>query len=143
MCKVQYWRNLRLCDLKGLHVPFDRAFYRGEPNFIVALIRKEQPRCHSNWYCKEDGFIGRVSSIIHHRKTNLLKEFSNASFPPETIGIMKDAMDAAVATLPEPISSAHVKAIAETILRTAEDGERDPAILQRMALLELQITPRN
>jgi hypothetical protein len=72
-----------------------------------------------------------------------LKEFSNASFPPETIGIMKDAMDAAVATLPEPISSAHIKAIAETILRTAKDGERDPAILQRMALLELQITPRD
>jgi hypothetical protein len=41
-----------------------------------------------------------------------MKDFSNASFPPETIGIMKDAMDAAVATLPDPISSAHVKAIA-------------------------------
>ena len=72
-----------------------------------------------------------------------MKDFSNASFPPETIGIMKDAMDGAVATLPEPISSTHVKAIAETILRTAKDGERDPAILQRMALLELQITPRD
>jgi hypothetical protein len=75
--------------------------------------------------------------------TDLLKDFSNASFPPETIGIMKDAMDAAVATLPDPVSSAHVKAIAETILRTAKTGERDPAILQRMALIELQITPRN
>ena len=39
--------------------------------------------------------------------------------------------------------SAHVQSIAETILRTAKDGERDPAALQRMALLELQITPRN
>ena len=72
-----------------------------------------------------------------------MKDFSNASFPPETIGIMKDAMDAAVATLPGPISSAHVKAIAEAILRTAKDGERDPATLQRMALLELQITSRD
>ena len=72
-----------------------------------------------------------------------MKNFSNASFPPETISIMEDAMDAAVATLPDPISSAHVKAIAETILRTAKDGERDPTTLQRMALLELQITPRN
>jgi len=53
-----------------------------------------------------------------------MKDFSNASFPPETIGIMNDAMNAAVATLPNPISSAHVKAIAETILRTAKDGER-------------------
>jgi hypothetical protein len=72
-----------------------------------------------------------------------MKDFSNASFSPETISIMEDAMDAAVATLPDPISSAHVKAIAETILRTANDGERDPATLQRMALLELQITPRD
>jgi len=72
-----------------------------------------------------------------------MKDFSNASFPPETIGIMKDAMNAAVATLPDPISSAHVKAIAEAILRTAKEGERDPATLQRMALLELQITPRD
>jgi hypothetical protein len=72
-----------------------------------------------------------------------MKDFSNASFPPETIGIMKVAMDAAVATLPEPVSSAHVQSIAESILRTAKDGERDPAALQRMALLELQITPRD
>jgi hypothetical protein len=56
---------------------------------------------------------------------------------------MKDAIDAAVATLPDPVSLAHVNSIAETILRSANDGERDPATLQRMALLELQITPRN
>ena len=72
-----------------------------------------------------------------------MKDFSNASFLPETIGLMKAAMDAAVATLPEPVSSAHVQSIAESILRTAKDGERDPAALQRMALLELQITPRD
>jgi len=71
-----------------------------------------------------------------------MKDFSNASFPPETIGIMKDAMDAAVASLPDPVSSTHLQSIAETILRTAKEGERDPATLQRMALLELQITPR-
>jgi hypothetical protein len=72
-----------------------------------------------------------------------MKDFSNASFPPETLSIMEDAMDAAVATLPDPVSVAHVNSIAETILRTAKDGERDPATLRRMALLELQITPRN
>jgi hypothetical protein len=71
-----------------------------------------------------------------------MKDFANASFPPETLGIMKNAMDAAVAELPDPVSSAHIHSIAETILRTANDGETDPAILQRMALLELQITPR-
>jgi hypothetical protein len=72
-----------------------------------------------------------------------VKDFSNASFPPETLDIMKDAMDAAVASLPDPVSSIHVQSIAQTILRTAKDGERDPATLQRMALLELQITPRD
>jgi hypothetical protein len=71
-----------------------------------------------------------------------LKDFSNASFPPETIDLMKDAMEAAVATLPQPVSSANVNAIAETILRTANEGERDPLTLRRMALLELQISPR-
>jgi hypothetical protein len=72
-----------------------------------------------------------------------MKDFSNASFPPEMIGIMQEALDAAVATLPEPVSSAHVQSIAETILRTARDGERDPTTLQRMALIELQISPRH
>jgi hypothetical protein len=56
---------------------------------------------------------------------------------------MKDAMDAAIATLPDPVSSANVNSIAETILRSAKEGERDPATLERMALLELQITPRH
>ena len=70
-----------------------------------------------------------------------MKDFPNASFPPETISIMKNALDAAVASLPEPVSSAHVQSIAETILRTAQEGERDPALLQRMALMELQISP--
>jgi hypothetical protein len=71
-----------------------------------------------------------------------MKDFSNASFPPETISLMKIALDAAVASLPEPVSTSHVRAIAETILRSAKDGERDPSALQRMALLELQISPR-
>ena len=72
-----------------------------------------------------------------------MKDFSNASFPPETLTLMRDALDAAVASLPEPVSSAHVQALAESILRTAKDGETDPATLQRMALIELQISPRH
>jgi hypothetical protein len=62
-----------------------------------------------------------------------MKDFSNASFPPETLSIMKSALDAAIASLPDPVSSAHV---------TARDGETDPVTLQRMALMELQISPR-
>lgn len=71
-----------------------------------------------------------------------MKDFANASFPPETIGIMKTAMDGAVAALPHPVSSASVQSIAESILRTAQAGETDPKTLERMALLELQISPR-
>jgi hypothetical protein len=71
-----------------------------------------------------------------------MKDFSNVSFPPETIAIMETAMDGAVATLPDPVNSAHVQAIAETILRTAGTGERDAKVLERMALMELQISPR-
>jgi hypothetical protein len=72
-----------------------------------------------------------------------MKDFSNAFFPPETIGLMQSAMEAAVATLPEPVGAAHVQSIAETILRTAQAGERDPLVLKRMALLELQLKPRD
>jgi hypothetical protein len=72
-----------------------------------------------------------------------MKDFSNATFSPETIGIMENALDAAVASLPDPVSSTHVQSIAETILRTAKEGERDVATLQRIALMELQIAPRH
>ena len=87
-------------------------------------------------------FVGCVS-FTFTKGTHSMKDFSNTSFPPETISIMKDAMDAAIATLPDPVSSANVNSIAETILRSAKEGERDPATLERMALLELQITPRH
>jgi hypothetical protein len=71
-----------------------------------------------------------------------MKDFSNASFPPELISVMQTALNAAVAALPEPVHSSHVQALAEAILRGAHSGERDPAVLQRLALLELQLTMR-
>jgi hypothetical protein len=72
----------------------------------------------------------------------LMDNFSNVSFAPDLIAVMQDALDDAVSTLPHPVSSSHVKSIAETILRTAHEGERDPNTLRTMALLELQISPR-
>ena len=71
-----------------------------------------------------------------------MKDFSNASFAPDIIKVMTQALNGALSTLPHPVSSTNVQSVAETILRTAKDGERDPAILARMALLELQISPR-
>ena len=76
------------------------------------------------------------------RRLDGMKDFSNASFPPEIIQIMTVAMDSALSALPHPVSSTHVQSVAETILRTAKDGERNPKVLERMALLELQISPR-
>ena len=71
-----------------------------------------------------------------------MKDFANASFPPEVISVMEQALEAAVASLPEPGSAHHVQFIAEAILRGAHNGERDPLVLQRLALLELQLLSR-
>ena len=68
-----------------------------------------------------------------------MKDFSNASFSPELIKAMDEALEGAVATLPHPVSSMRVQNIAESILRSAQQGEREPRILQTMALLEMQI----
>jgi len=72
----------------------------------------------------------------------LMKDFSNASFPPEVISVMEVALDAAVASLPEPVHSSYVQVLAEAILRAAHSGERDPTVLQTLALLELQLIQR-
>jgi hypothetical protein len=71
-----------------------------------------------------------------------MKEFSNAAFSPETIEAMTAALEATISTLPEPVRSTHVNLLAESILRTAKGGETDPTVLQRIALLELQLRPR-
>jgi hypothetical protein len=53
------------------------------------------------------------------------------------------AMNSALAALPHPVGSARVQSLAETILRSSKEGERDPSTLARMALLELAISPRH
>ena len=71
-----------------------------------------------------------------------MKNFADAAFSPEVIEIMSAALEASIGTLPEPVTTAHINLLAESILRTAKTGERDAAVLQRIALVELQITPR-
>jgi hypothetical protein len=73
---------------------------------------------------------------------DVMRDFPDAAFVPEMVHAMTEALDASVAALPHPVSSTQVNQLAESILRTAQAGERDPTILQRMALLEMQITPR-
>jgi hypothetical protein len=70
-----------------------------------------------------------------------MKEFSNGSFSPDTIKIMATAMEGAISTLPHPVAAGWTQALAESILRSAKEGERDPAVLARLALLELTISP--
>jgi len=72
-----------------------------------------------------------------------MKNFADAAFSPEIIELMTAALEASVSTLPEPVSAAHINLLAESILRTANTGERDAGVLQRIALVELQITPRS
>jgi hypothetical protein len=71
-----------------------------------------------------------------------MDDFANASFQPELVALMDAALSNAVGKLPHPVSSAHVQSIAQTILRTAKEGERNVHTLETMALLELQIGER-
>lgn len=70
-----------------------------------------------------------------------MKNFAHAQFAPDVIELMTTALKSSVATLPEPVHAHHVNLLAESILRTASTGERDVAVLQRIALMELQLVP--
>jgi hypothetical protein len=72
-----------------------------------------------------------------------MKNFADAAFESEVIDVMMAALDHAAASLPEPVSSAHVERLAVSIHRTANFGERSAAVLERIALMELRIMPRD
>ena len=72
-----------------------------------------------------------------------MKDFADAAFDPEIVEAMTTALERAVSSLPEPLSTAHVRQLAESILRTAKTGELSVDVLERIALLELKITPRD
>jgi hypothetical protein len=72
-----------------------------------------------------------------------MKDFPDAVFAPETVEVMGEALDASVSALPEPVTAGQVNLLAESILRTAQTGERNTTTLQRMALLELQLIPHH
>jgi len=71
-----------------------------------------------------------------------MKNFAHAAFSPEVVEIMTRALEECVATLPEPVHAAHINLLAESVLRTANAGERDVNVLKRIALIELQLAPR-
>jgi len=71
-----------------------------------------------------------------------MKDFANACFTPDAIRTVALAFESAISALPDPVGSARVNCVAETILRSSVEGERDPSVLARLALLELLISPR-
>ncbi|MGA2993159.1 hypothetical protein [Bradyrhizobium sp.] len=76
--------------------------------------------------------------------TATMQNFSGGDvvYSPEVIEIMSLALEASIASLPEPVSATQVHHLAESILHTAGRGECDIGVLERIALVELRITPR-
>ena len=76
--------------------------------------------------------------------TVVVKEFGSRTviYSPEVIEIMSEALAASIDRLPEPVSATQVHYLAESILNTAGRGERNVAVLERIALVELRIAPR-
>ena len=78
------------------------------------------------------------------RVTATILNFSGCDvvYSPEVIEIMSAALAASIERLPEPVSATQVHYLAELILHSAGRGERDVSVLERIALVELRITPR-
>ncbi|MEH2614455.1 hypothetical protein V1293_006744 [Bradyrhizobium sp. AZCC 1693] len=80
---------------------------------------------------------------VRHRKARRIIEeldysqFGGPSFGPQTIELMSKALEAAEASLPEPVSDQQLRLIAATILKVAGDGERDPIRLKAAAMSAL------
>jgi hypothetical protein len=66
--------------------------------------------------------------------------FQGSSFSPDTIAAMTQAFEEAVETLPFPVGSARVQALAKNIVELAAQGERDPERMKLLALLALKST---
>ncbi len=64
--------------------------------------------------------------------------FHSTSFNPQTLALMRRVLEEAVDTLPYPVSSGHVQALARNILDLAAQGERDPQRMKLLALLALR-----
>jgi hypothetical protein len=86
------------------------------PRFVPDLSRKH--------VTGQQLVSARVPS--HGKWRARMKDFSNASFSPDLIRAMDEALEGAVATLPHPVSSMRVQTIAESILRSAKEGESKP-----------------
>src|SRR5215208_7133648 len=81
------------------------------------------------------GLMKRMrDSSLGFDRPRRVKDLPHASCPPDTIALMTTEMDGARSRLPHPVGSAHIKSMAETILRSTQEGERDTASLERLVL---------
>ena len=111
--------------LRGEHDPL--------PRHLKALVERiAQISSHSNQARgggggggggREEGEGGARDDL---RIGSSMLDFSNASFTPETIGMMKTALDTAVASLPAPVSSAHVRSIAKRFFARRRKASETP-----------------
>lgn len=82
--------------------------------------------------------VGVVCLNRQFSPRSVMNIFHGTSFSPDTIAMMTEALRQAVETLPEPVSSGHVQALAKNIVDLTTQGERDPERLKLLALLALQ-----
>lgn len=81
-----------------------------------------------------------AEETAQHRKARRMIEeldygqFGGPSFGPQTIELMSTALEAAEASLPQPVSDQELRSIAAKILNVAGDGERDPVRLKAAAM---------
>lgn len=71
-----------------------------------------------------------------------MKIFQGSSFSPDVIAAMTQAFQEAVDTLPYPVASGRVQALAKNIVELAAQGERDPERMKLLSLLALQSAGR-
>ncbi|MBN8969744.1 MAG: hypothetical protein J0G95_14985 [Rhizobiales bacterium] len=64
--------------------------------------------------------------------------FQGTSFNPQTLALMRRVLEEAVETLPYPVPSGCVQALARNIIDLAAQGERDPQLMKLLALLALR-----
>ena len=85
----------------------------------------------------------KVEVTVIKATAGAMKNFPDAEFSPDVIELMTQALKSSVATLPDPVNTAQINLIAESILRTANEGEREIGALQRIALMELALASYN
>jgi hypothetical protein len=99
--------------------------------------------CFDNGLCRvPDRLSGFEGSNDSHRneaiRNDNMPQFANGSFDPETVVVLRGAVDRAWRALPHDRQTAQNKSlIADAVVKHATAGERDPLSLSHSALRTL------